>query len=465
MPCEAGGAPVLTRRTFVQGMLAAALLPAEAEAALPRARLRALRAAVRGRVLAPGDPGYDAARVVFNRRYDGVRPPAVVRVRDVADVRAAVRWADRFGVPLVVRSGGHGYNGNSTSRHAVVVDLGALQHISLHADGSVAIGPAARLGDVYAALARHGLTIPAGSCPTVALGGLVLGGGVGFAGRAMGLTLDRVRSFDVVTADSYSLRVDAAHYEDLFWGLRGGGGSLAIVTTVRLRTRRVHRGAWFQITYPRGSREEALAAWDALAPHAPPALTAVFTLTGSGATAFGQYLGPEASLRRLVAPLGRVPGAHLGAGSDTYLNLQRRWAGPPAARTGFAASSLYVHDRLGARGRRAFVAAADTGAGLILDAYGGAIARVPRDATAFAHREARFSVQLLSYTAIPVARSRVRRARALIAPFGAGAYPNYADPDLERPLQAYYGPNLARLRGVKAAYDPANRFRPAQEIR
>src|SRR3954464_1134903 len=157
---------MLTRRRFLEGLAATALLLAEAEAAgLPKAQLRALRAAVRGRVVARGDNGYDAARVVFNRRWDGIRPPAVAQARAFAAVRATVAWANRFGVPLVARSGGHGYNGNSTSRHAVVVDLGALHHISLHAAGIVAIGPAARLGDVYAALARRGLTIPAGSCP------------------------------------------------------------------------------------------------------------------------------------------------------------------------------------------------------------------------------------------------------------------------------------------------------------
>ncbi len=458
-------AAMITRRTFVQGLVATALLPAEADAALPPAQLRALRAAVRGPVLAPGDKGYDGARVVFNRRYDGVRPPAVVRVRDVHDIRQVTAWAERFGVPLVARSGGHGYNGNSTSRTAVVVDLRHLNGISLHSDGTVALGPAARLGDVYTKLAAKGVTVPAGSCPTVAVGGLVLGGGVGLAGRAMGLTLDRVTSFDVVTADGRALRIDDATEPDLFWGLRGGGGSLAVVTTVRLKTRRVNRAAFFRITYPQASREEALAAWDALAPTARSALTAIFTLTGTGAAAFGQYLGPERSLRALVAPLTRVPGAHLTSGSDTYLALQRRWAGPPSKRQAFAASSLYVHDRLSARGRRAFVDAADTGAGLILDAYGGAINKVPRSATAFAHRSARFSVQVLSYTAIPVARSRVNRARRLIAPFGAGAYPNYPDPDLRTPLKAYYGANLARLRRVKAHYDPANRLRPAQEIR
>ena len=111
------------------------------------------------------------------------------------------------------------------------------------------------------------MTIPAGSCPTVALGGLVLGGGMGLAGRAFGLTLDRVTSMDVVTADGRRRRVDED--DDLFWALRGGGGSFAIVTAIRLRTRAVDRAAFFRITYPRGAREEALADWDAFAPTAP----------------------------------------------------------------------------------------------------------------------------------------------------------------------------------------------------
>jgi FAD/FMN-containing dehydrogenase len=456
---------MLTRRRLLQGVAATVLAPAgAAEAAgLPKTQLRALRAAVRGPVIARGDTGYDAARVVFNTRWDGIRPPAVVRVRDAADVRAVVKWADRFGVPLVARSGGHGYNGDSTSRSAVVVDLGALHHISLHADGIAAIGPGARLATIYATLAGHGVTIPGGSCATVGLGGLVLGGGVGLAGRAMGLTLDRVRSFDAVTADGALRRVDPTHHDDLFWALRGGGGSLALVTTVRLRVRHVSRAAFFRVSYPRSAREEALAAWDALAPHAPAALTAIHSITASGAASFGQYLGGEAALRGIVAPLAAVPGASLTSGSDTYLNVQRRWAGNPhPPRQAFTASSLYVFDKLGARARSAFLAAADSGVSLILDPYGGAINDVAPTATAFAHRHARFSVQVFASGVVP---SRVDRARRLIAPFGHGAYPNYADPDLSSPLKAYYGGNLARLRRVKAAYDPADRFRPAQRIR
>jgi FAD/FMN-containing dehydrogenase len=415
-----------------------------------------------------------------------------VRVRDAADVQAVVRWAERFDVPLTARSGGHAYHGGSTSRDAVVVDLRALDRVALvdgttaggdrtaaggdriaaGGGGIAAVGPGARIIDVYAALARRGVTVPAGSCPTVAIGGLMTGGGVGLAGRALGLTLDRVTSLDVVTADGRLRRVDDG---DLFWALRGGGGSFGIVTGIRLRVHRVRRAAWFRITYPAASRAEALAAWDDLAPGAPDELTSILVLTAAGATAFGQYLGPERALRRLVAPLRRVPGASASAGTSGYLDLQKRWAGCadgglPACRryerSSFAASSAYVARRLSGAGRRALLDAAETGATLILDAYGGAIGRVAPDETAFVHRDVRYSVQILSYAALPVARARVRRARRLVAPYGNGrAYQNYADPDLRGARRAYYGRNYERLVRIKGEVDPANRFRVAQGIR
>lgn len=453
---------VITRRELIGrgavGALALALPEGVEAKALTRTQARALRRAVRGRVLTAGDTGYNGARVVFNTRWDGVKPPAVVQVRDTADVRAVVRWADRFDVPLVARSGGHGYSGNSTSATAVVVDLDALDAIRF-SDGIATLGPGARLGDVYTRLAARGVTIPAGSCPTVAVGGLVLGGGMGLAGRAFGLTCDRVTSFDVVDADGRRKRVDDG---ELFWALRGGGGSFAIVTAVRLRTRRVTDAAFFSITYSRAQREEALARWDAFAPRAPRALTAILTLTADGATAFGQHLGSATALRRLIGPLGGTP----SIGSADYLTVQRRWAGnqnPP--RSAFAASSLYVSKRLSAKGRGAFAAAADTGATLILDAYGGAINRPDRDATAFPHRDARFSVQVISYRDVATARSQVRRARRAIAPYGGGAYLNYADPDLTHATRGYWGANLERLRRVKREVDPGNRFRPTQGVR
>jgi len=453
------------RREFVAGATALALGGADAFAAagLTSGQRRALRDAVRGPVYFPGGHGYNAARQVFNRRFDGVKPPAVVRVRDAADVVAAVKWADRFDVPLVARSGGHSYIGQSTSSRAVVIDLGGMNRVSL--SGTTAtLGPGARNLQVYASLAARGRAIPSGSCPTVAVGGLVLGGGVGLAGRAYGLTLDRVRSFDVVTADGRRRRVTGD--DDLMWALRGGGGHFGIVTAIRLSTVAAPSPSWFRITYPRGSREEALAAWESL--NAPRELTSIVTLSSSGASTFGQFLGSESALRRIVAPLSNVAGARLSTGSGTWLALQKRWAGcadgglPACLRfqpTTFDAASVYVSHQLSAAGRAAFAKAADTGATLICDAYGGAINEVAAGATAFVHRTARFSVQILSYTNVSTARSRVNAARKLIAPFGNGqAYQNYPDLDQPGPLRAYYGINLTRLRRIKHTYDPGGRF-------
>ena len=275
----------LWRREFIGAAALAGMGFAELDR-LPQSQVRALRSAVRGRVLVPGNGGYNGARFVFNRRYDGVRPPAVVQVRDGADVRAVVQWAGRFDVPLVTRSGGHAYNGASISNSAVVVDVRRLDGVRL-GDGNATVGPGARNIDIYAALARRGATIPSGSCPTVGFGGLSTGGGMGLAGRELGLTIDRVRSYDVVTADGREQTVQGD--DELFWALRGGGRSFGIVTAVRLRVRQVRRAAFFRITYPAASRAEALAAWDDLAPGAPAGLTAICTLTSSGAAAFGQY--------------------------------------------------------------------------------------------------------------------------------------------------------------------------------
>jgi FAD/FMN-containing dehydrogenase len=442
---------------------------------LPKSQVRALRRAVRGPVHLPGERGYNASRYLFNRRFDGIRPPAVVRVRDAADVQAVVRWADRFDVPLTMRSGGHAYNGASISRQAVVVDMRAINGVRLN--GSIAtIGPGARNIDVYAKLARRGVTSPSGSCPTVGVGGLATGGGMGLAGRELGLTIDRVRSYDVVTADGRKRTVDANSDEDLYWALRGGGGSFGIVTAVRVKVRRVRRAAFFRITFPAGSLEEALAAWDDLAPTAPDGLTAILTLTSTGASAFGQFFGSERRVRQLVAPLARVPGASaVSAGTQDYFDLQRRWAGCADGglaacrdynRTTFDASSVYIAKPLSAAARRAFVSATQTGATLICDAYGGAIGRVAPSATAFVHRNVRFSVQIASYASLSTARDRVNRARRRIAPYGNGqAYQNYSDLDLKNARRAYYGANYGRLVDIKTAVDPANRFRLAQGIR
>jgi FAD/FMN-containing dehydrogenase len=281
-----------------------------------------------------------------------------------------------------------------------------------------------------------------------------------------------------VTADGQLRRADASHEEDLFWALRGGGGSFGIVTAIRLRVRRVSSAAWFFASFPRSLASEALATWDALVPEATSALTSIFTIPGTSGrlTALGQYFGAESALRRIVRPLAVLSGQQLRTGTSGYLALQRRWAGCAEGglaschsdpRTLFAGSSVYVSKLLSAQARADFLAAAGKGATLVLDSYGGAINDVAPDATAFVHRNARFSVQILSYAgSLAAAKSRVAAARARIAPHGNGqAYQNYADPTLSNATKAYYGTNYARLQSIKAALDPDDRFRPKQGIR
>jgi FAD/FMN-containing dehydrogenase len=292
---------------------------------------------------------------------------------------------------------------------------------------------------------------------------------MGFAGRALGLTSDRVTSLRIVTADGRLRHAAHGAGEDLLWACRGGGGNFGVVTSFTLRTARVRRAAWFSVSWPSSQAAEALAAWQELMGSAPDALTSVFSLsTGPRVSSAGQLMGAESRLPGLLARLTRVPGAHLSTGTAGYGALMRRWAGTATGRARFAAGSDYLARPLSSAGRAAALAAVrrPTGAGvLLLDSYGGAINRVAADATAFVHRDALCSIQYLDYGPTGPGAAWVRRARATLAPYTSGeAYQNYIDADLAHWPRAYYGANLPRLRAIKAAVDPDRVFDFAQAI-
>jgi FAD/FMN-containing dehydrogenase len=456
-----------------------------------RVSLGDLRAALRGPVLVPGDSGYAAARRVYNERYVAIRPRAVAVAASEEDVRACVEWAGRSGVGLVARSGGHSYAGYSTTR-GVVCDLRGLDAISVAADGrSVTAGAGCRLIDVVSALARRGLAVPSGSCPTVGLGGLALGGGVGLASRALGTTSDNVVSLRVVTADGRALEAGPDAHSDLYWACRGGGGgNFGIATAITLRTHPVGDVAYVFCDWPWSQASASVDAWQALAPHAPDALYLLCSLatdpSGPRVRVFGQLLGgTERELRALIAPLAAVPGATISTGSASYLDAQRIWAG--CAGETDAACRAFRPARFGARSdyaNRAFPLAAITTAirfieqrqshgggtgAFLLDPYGGALNRVAADATAFVHRDQLFSCQYLAYSQaladVPAADAWLAAFHAAMRPSVSGqAYQNYIDPTLEGWEQAYYASNLPRLRAIKRSYDPHNLFRFPQSI-
>jgi FAD/FMN-containing dehydrogenase len=430
--------------------------------ARPRA-LRELARRVRGPVLRPGAARYPAAARVYNARFDGARPDAVIEPLDSRDVQAVLRWADRHDVRVTARSGGHSYAGYSTLGEGVVVDLRRLDGIAVDRGARrVSAGAGTHAIALVDALARHGGAVPLGSCPTVGLGGLALGGGYGLAARAWGLTADNVTRITVVTPDGRLRRVDRRRDEDLFWALRGGGGgNFGIATRFELRVRRAARAAWFRGSLPGGA--DAIAAWQAWAPETDPALTSLLQLGANGSvTVLGQHLGSEAELGRLLGPLRRA-GASLTTGTSAYGPLQVRWAnGRTSPRTAFSAKSHYVARALPARAREKLLAELRrSSCSILLDAYGGALNRPRARDTAFVHRDARYSIQYLTYAGDGAG---LRRMHRIVAPHAAGAYQNYMDPELAGWRRAYYGRNLDRLEAVRERYDPDRRFRFPRSI-
>jgi FAD/FMN-containing dehydrogenase len=451
---------------------------------------------LRGSVVPAGAPGYDQARLLFDTRFNSVKPRGVVFCESLADVQRTVRWARRHAVRIVPRSGGHSYGGYSTTT-GVVVDVSRLNGVALDRHGHAVIGAGARLIDVYDRLARHGRTVPAGSCPTVGIAGLALGGGVGFASRKFGLTCDNLLEATNVLADGSVVVCSVSRHPDLYWALRGGGGgNFGIVTRLVFRTHPVGQVATYSLEWPWSDAKEVVQAWQRLVPHAPDAFFSVLNLNAAVGgrpriTSAGQFLGTTDQLRAVLKPLAETgTPTRLTVSSHGYLDAQRIWAGcsgttiaechlPPQGHLGrstFKGKSSYARTRLSSAGIdtmiRQIEARVNTGSGsgiILLDSYGGAINRVKKSATAFVHRDALFSMQYLAYwdrsaAAAPNIRwlaAFYAAMRPYVSPF---AYQNYIDPDLRSWPQAYYGSNLDRLITVKRRYDPQNVFRSRQSI-
>ena len=461
-------------------------------------RVTALARGVKGPVITPASARYAQARLVYNERFDGVHPLAVFRPASIGDVRQVVAWTGKTRVPLAVRAGGHSYAGYSTTT-GVVVDLRQFAAIYLdRPSGLVTVGAGARLVDVEAALARRGLAIPTGSCATAGAGGLALGGGVGFASRAFGTTSDNIVSVGIVTADGRYRIASATQNADLFWACRGGGGgNFGIVTHFVFRTHPVGDVSYFFADWDWSQAREAVRAWQEFAPHAPDGLFSICALRTSSPApslqAFGQFLGSQTRLSTILGPLAQVPGAKLTLGSSPYLDAQLRWAGclgktvaqchlageTPGGtlrRSAFAAKSDYFDSVLSGAGIDTithWIERAQAGGlagSLLLDSLGGAINRVPPEATAFVHRRFLNSGQYFSSwtrrdRAAPTL-AWLRGFYAAMRPHVSGfAYQNYIDRDLADWEHAYYGANYSRLQHVKKQVDPEGLFHFAQGIK
>ncbi len=465
----------------------------------------------------PGAAGYGTARLLYDPRFDNAHPAGVAYCAVPADVSACLAFVRRFGLPVAARSGGHSYGGWSTSP-GLVIDVTPMSQVSVdRAAGTARVGAGTLLIDLYAELAGHGLAVPAGSCPTVGIAGLALGGGVGVVGRLYGLTCDNIVGVQIVTADGVVRECGPGSEPDLYWACRGGGGgSFGVVTEFTLRTHPAPDLVIFYLTWPWPQAAAVIAAWQRWAPAAPDALWSNLHLAAAPGgqpmiSVGGAFAGSQAQVGTLLA------GLYAAAGStpstvylqrQSYLDAMRVEAGCASlsvpqchlpsqnpdgvlSREPSYARSDFYNRPLPASGIAAMLAevermtsvsgAPGASGGVAFDACGGAMNRVSPGATAFVHRSALFLAQ---YSIWWTAQSSpgdpagagtpgVRRQRAWLdgfyaamRPYASGeAYQNYADPGLADWERAYYGANYPRLQRVKAAVDPGDLFRFPQSVR
>ncbi|HEY8437816.1 MAG TPA: FAD-binding oxidoreductase [Candidatus Limnocylindrales bacterium] len=445
--------------------------------------VEALRARVRGRVIVPGDADYDAARTIMYGGFDP-RPAVIVRVADAADVPAVIAVARESGLELAVRSGGHSNAGHSTVAGGIVLDVRDLRDLEIDVDGRTAwAGAGLTAGDVSTALAEHDLAVGFGDTGSVGIGGITLGGGVGYLVRKHGLTIDNLLAVELVTADGEIRIVDATDEPDLFWAVRGGGGNFGVATRFRFLLHELRGIVGGLLVLP--ATADTVAGFIAAADAAPDELSTIANVMNCPPLPFvpedvhGRVVifsmlawsGDPVRADAALAPFRRLatPFADLMAPSPyTAMFPPEDDSYHPTA----AARTMFM-DRVGVDEARLIVdrlTASDASLRAVqLRVLGGAMARVPADATAFAHRASRIMVNVAAfYEGEPDRPGRTRWVEQLAADLlqdDAGAYVNFlADEGPERVRAAYPGRTWDRLAAMKARYDPDNLFRRNQNV-
>ena len=421
-------------------------------------------------LLRQGDPGYDRARTVWNAMVDRC-PRVIARCASAGDVVAAVRIARELDLEIGVRCGGHSVLGLAVPDDGLMIDLTPMDAVRVDpARRRAVVQGGALLGALDRAAQRYGLATTAGNVSHTGVGGLTLGGGMGWLARQYGLACDNVISYRVVTASGRVLRASRAEHPDLYWGLRGGGGNFGVVVEFEFRLHPTGtRALVSEHTFGPEQAVAALRGWRDLAVGAPRPATFTASVRDGRVTAGFVWTGDPRRGRLLAAELGALgePLARRVA-ETSYLDLQSRDDTPQGHAKRRYWKGHYLRalpdDAIGA-----LLTGGDDSPSVSLQAHGGAIADVPDGATAFGHRDTAFEyVAATSWINPAEDQARMAAARrhaAAIAPFASGAYVNaLSDEGAEGLRRAYPGRKLARLVAVKDAYDPDNVFHLNQNI-
>jgi FAD/FMN-containing dehydrogenase len=444
----------------------------------PDIPISSLRADLNGKVIAPDDPGYDDARGVLFTGFDR-RPAAVVRVADASDVSRVVNLARETGAELAVRSGGHSRAGHGTSEGGIVLDLSEMNAVEIDAEGRTAWAqPGVKAGDYTKATGEHGLATGLGDTPTVGVGGITLGGGIGFLVRKNGLTIDDVLGAEVVTADGELLRVDEETHADLFWALRGGGGNFGVATRLRFRLHEIDEVVGGMLLLPASA--EVITGLVAAAEAAPEELSMIANIMKAPPVPFvpaerhGKpvvmalmvFAGDADAGERAIAPVRAL--ATPLADMVRPIRYPAMYEGPEGLRPGFDAGTNMLVDAFAPGAAEAILEHLETStaqmAAAQLRVLGGAMARVPDGATAFGHRGAKMMVNIAamyeSQDEGPEHEAWVGSLATALSDGTSAAYVGFLGDAGDQGVRRAYPPaTLERLAEVKRHYDPDNLFR------
>ena len=440
-----------------------------------------LRSAVAGRVVTAADPDFDVVRAVKMGGFDP-RPAAVVRPLDARDVAEALAVARAHGLPVAVRSGGHSSAAYGSVDDGVVIDVRELADVDVDPVSRTAwAGAGATAGQVSAAAAQHGLAVGFGDTGSVGVAGITLGGGVGYLSRAQGLTIDNLLAADVVLADGRTVRADAATNPDLFWALRGGGGNFGVVTRLQYRLHPVSEVTGGMLFLP--ATPDVVAGLVTAAQEAPEELGLIANVMPCPPMPFVPaehhgslvvmalvcYAGPADDAAAALAPIRAL--------ATPLADLLRPMSYPelfppedPSYRPVAVSRTMFLERvDVDLAARLLDLLAEPEGMRVVqLRPLGGAIARVPDDATAYAHRSAPLMANVATFVTADDRAERlawVERMLALLDQGVPGAYVNFVgDEGPDRVRAAYPGATWDRLRAIKAEYDPENLFRRNQNI-
>jgi FAD/FMN-containing dehydrogenase len=442
-----------------------------------------LRADVGGRVIAPDDPEYDSARSVF---YGGIdrHPAAIVRVRDDMDVARVVALARETGLELAVRSGGHSISGLCVSEGGIVIDLADMRALEIDAEARTAWAQTGLTAvEFTTAAAEHGLGIGFGDTGSVGIGGITLGGGVGYLVRKHGLTIDSLQAADIVTADGEIRRVDVVNEPDLFWAIRGGGGNFGVATRFRFGLHQIDTVVGGMLLLP--ATVDTIAGFMAEAEAAPEELSSIANVMPAppmpfvpeeahgklAIMALMTHAGDPEAGQRALAPFRAL--------AEPIADMLRPMPYPevyPPEEEGYhplAKGHTMFVDTIGRPEAETILEHLGTSTAMMgvaqLRTLGGAMSRVPVDATAFAHRQSKIMVNVAAVYERPeeiaVHGPWVEAFAAALHQGDDGAYVNFLGDEGEARIRAAYpGSTWDRLRQIKARYDPTNLFRLNQNI-